>query len=68
MRSFTGEVLREAGYRVLTAADGTEAIEVAPQARGTIDLLVTDVGMPGFGGVGLADALLREVRALLDSA
>jgi len=45
------------GYRVLDAANGRAAIEIAGQHEGTIDLLVTDVIMPGMTGKELADGL-----------
>jgi PAS domain S-box-containing protein len=49
------------GYRVLTAADADEALAVvAEQGSGTIDVLVSDVVLPGRSGPEVAD----EVRAL----
>jgi CheY-like chemotaxis protein len=47
-------VLESAGYRVLTARDGVEAVEVL-RARGeAVDLLITDVTMPRMSGHELA--------------
>jgi DNA-binding NtrC family response regulator len=43
-------LLRDNGYQVLTASDGSEAIEVAQQSSGPIHLLLTDVVMPGMNG------------------
>lgn len=54
-------VLENAGYTVLEAGDGTEAIRVGEQHSGAIDLLVTDIGMPGMSGHKVVDAL-REAR------
>jgi CheY-like chemotaxis protein len=49
--------LKENGYSVLTAADGSEAQQVAAQALGPIHLLLTDVVMPGINGRVLAERL-----------
>ncbi len=55
VRTFTEEVLEELGYRVLTAADGPAALQVLAEHPG-IDLLFTDVGLPGrLNGRQLAD-------------
>ena len=50
-------VLQSRGYNVLVAGDGTDAIRVIETHRRPIDLLVTDVVMPGMDGRDLADAL-----------
>ena len=52
--------LKENGYHVLTAADGTEAQQVAAQFSGPIHLLLTDVVMPGINGRVLAERLAPE--------
>lgn len=54
------ESLRELGYHVLEAAGGEHALRLAEQFGGRIDLLVTDVVMPGMSGV----ALSKRFRAL----
>jgi CheY-like chemotaxis protein len=54
IRDLIVEVLRELGYRALEAADGTAGLKVL-QSRKRIDLLVTDVGLPGVNGRQLAD-------------
>ena len=54
------DVLRDHGYKVLTARDGAEALRMARQQGGLIDLLVTDVVMPGMRGQVLAKELLRR--------
>ena len=46
--------LRSAGYRVVEAADGLQAAELCRQHEGPLDLLVTDVVMPGLSGPQLA--------------
>lgn len=57
VRSLVRLVLSRAGYTVLTAADGEEAIDVAAAHEGEIDLLLTDVVMPRMGGTELASRL-----------
>jgi signal transduction histidine kinase/ActR/RegA family two-component response regulator len=66
----TAETLQDAGFDVVTAATGAEALEVLRSDPG-IDLLFTDVMMPGgLDGVGLAEAGLKarpELKVLLTS-
>ena len=50
-------VLQTYGYKVLAASNGKEALRLVEKRSGGIDLLVTDVVMPGMGGPELADAL-----------
>lgn len=52
--SMLGSVLEEAGYQVRTAANSIEA-QAQINTEGTIDLLLTDVGLPGLNGRQLAD-------------
>ena len=55
--AFAAAVLEGAGYRVLTASGGEEAIEIAAQYRDPIHLLMTDAVMPGMKGADLARRL-----------
>ncbi len=57
VRQFAEEVLREAGHEVFAAADGNEALALASRDAAQIDVLVTDVVMPGLNGIELADRL-----------
>jgi two-component system, cell cycle sensor histidine kinase and response regulator CckA len=56
LRKLTRDVLQEFGYTVLEVADASQALEMARKSR-AIDLLLTDVIMPGMSGPALADAL-----------
>jgi CheY-like chemotaxis protein len=60
VRELVVEVLRDLGYAPLQASDGKSGLRVIETA-GTIDLLVTDIGLPGLNGRQLADAA-RERR------
>ena len=57
LRRVTVRVLRGAGYEVLEAGNGAEAVEVADAYDGQIDLLLTDLVMPEVNGYELAEAL-----------
>jgi len=56
LREAAGGILESLGYRVLTAADGKEALEVYRTREG-VDLVVTDMVMPNMGGEELVRAL-----------
>ncbi|MCF7200909.1 PAS domain S-box protein [Pseudomonas oligotrophica] len=60
VRMLVIEVLRELGYRVLEASDALTAMPFIESAR-RIDLVVSDVGLPGLNGRQLAD-LARQHR------
>jgi signal transduction histidine kinase/DNA-binding response OmpR family regulator len=57
-------MLEDLGYRVLTAADGEEALAVYERHRGQIALVLTDVVMPRMGGVELFQALKAQDRGV----
>jgi signal transduction histidine kinase len=57
VRAVAVRALRSLGYTVLEAADGAAAIARCEQATGAIDLVVTDVVMPGLAGPEVARAL-----------
>jgi len=58
------EVLEARGYTVLSASDAAEALRIARDWTGALDLLVTDVVMPGMNGSQLADELCHERPAV----
>ena len=53
-------ILSEAGYRVLEAEDGEEALGALHLTRGRVDLLIIDVVMPGLDGVALAGRVWEQ--------
>ena len=53
-------VLRRAGYDVLSASGGEEALRTAREAGESIDLLLTDIVMPGMNGRELAEILRKD--------
>ena len=59
VREVAREFLGMGGYTVLEAKDGAEAIEVATRHPGSIDLLMTDMVMPGMSGRELAARLVQ---------
>lgn len=68
VRDVTCEVLQSAGYRVLSATNAAEAMRLCDQHCGAVDLLLSDVVLPGESGWTLARKLRREnpfVKSLL---
>ncbi|KPJ99710.1 MAG: hypothetical protein AMJ60_04135 [Desulfobacterales bacterium SG8_35] len=53
------EVLKPLGYKILSAASAEEALEMAASHQEKIDLLLTDVVLPGIKGQELATQLLN---------
>jgi PAS domain S-box-containing protein len=61
VRESTTEILEALGYKVQAASNGEEALLLFEKQRAEIDLLITDVVMPGMGGKMLADRA-REMK------
>ncbi len=59
VRDFIGTALSRRGYRVLTAADGPEALAICQKERGAISAVVLDVVMPLMGANELLPAIKR---------
>jgi two-component system cell cycle sensor histidine kinase/response regulator CckA len=57
VRTLTRSLLEEAGYKVIEARSGADALEVTRSYSGPIHLLLTDVVMPGLNGRDLAERL-----------
>ena len=54
VRELAIEIFQEAGYTVLDARNGAAALAICDRHAGSIDLLVTDLVMPGMNGIELA--------------
>jgi two-component system, cell cycle sensor histidine kinase and response regulator CckA len=57
VRNLVERVLTSRGYRVLSAQHGGDALQLASDGRGDIDLVLTDIVMPAMSGRELVDAL-----------
>src|SRR5450432_3170655 len=57
LRMLAGESLKRLGYEVLQAGNGLEALKIADQHPGIIDIVVTDIVMPRMGGPELVENL-----------
>ena len=60
VRNLIMTVLRRAGYQVLDAGDGEDAVEKLKSSAAPVHLLVTDFLMPGMNGVELAAAARKQ--------
>jgi signal transduction histidine kinase/ActR/RegA family two-component response regulator len=69
--SATQRLLERRGYRVLTAASGADALHVAQNVDGAIDVVVLDLRMPGMSGAEAFDPLRAahpDARVIVSSA
>jgi two-component system cell cycle sensor histidine kinase/response regulator CckA len=57
VRQIARRILQSHGYTVLEARNGNEALQILKQQRGPIDLMLTDLVMPGLNGRELASRL-----------
>src|SRR5713101_4096741 len=60
IRNVTRRVLQSAGYFVMAANDGEEALNISRQYPGTIHALLSDVNMPNLDGLELREQILVE--------
>jgi CheY-like chemotaxis protein len=70
VRELARRILHSRGYNVLVAMDGPSAIEMVEHSQQHIDLLLTDVIMPGLNGQDVAErvrALRPDIRVLFMS-
>ncbi len=59
VRAVAERALGRFGYRVLAASRGEDAVRIAGEHDGAIDLLLTDIMMPGMNGVEVAASVAR---------
>ncbi len=64
VRTLLCEVLEREGYQVLSCSHPREGIEVSLRHNGRIDLLLTDVVMPGMNGRDMANEILQSLPDL----
>jgi two-component system, cell cycle sensor histidine kinase and response regulator CckA len=67
---FVSGILNEGRYKILTAANGSEAVQQSVDYKGAIDLLLSDFQMPGMSGVEVATQMTSkrpELKVLLMS-
>jgi two-component system cell cycle sensor histidine kinase/response regulator CckA len=57
VRQLVAEILETSGYTVMQAGDGPSALELLRRHSGKLDLLLTDVVMPGMSGPEVAQAV-----------
>jgi len=70
LRAFVTYVLAQEGYSVLSASNAEEALVLAANRGASIQVLLTDVEMPGIGGLALVGKLSRmlpQVRPIFMS-
>jgi CheY-like chemotaxis protein len=64
VRGLAAKVLKDYGYRVFEAADGAKALALVEGFSGLIDLLLTDVVLPGMNGRELAECIRKLIPAV----
>lgn len=62
IRHMTSRVIRDAGWDVVTAKDGVEALEILGRSPRMPDVILTDIEMPRMGGFELASAVTEDPR------
>jgi two-component system cell cycle sensor histidine kinase/response regulator CckA len=60
VRRTATEILVSTGYRVLAAPSGVDALRIATELKGRLDLLLTDVVMPGMTGPELTRQFISQ--------
>jgi two-component system cell cycle response regulator CpdR len=65
LRAMCARGLTMSGHEVMTACDGSEALDVLKREGGQFDLLLTDIRMPIMDGIALALAAARDFPDLV---
>jgi two-component system, cell cycle sensor histidine kinase and response regulator CckA len=60
VRTLVRRLLEMRGYRVSTAENGQQALEVLEREAGAIDLLLTDIVMPRMDGIALCERVAAQ--------
>jgi CheY-like chemotaxis protein len=60
LRAIISRALVDAGYHVLEADEGTEALELIQHPENHVGLVISDIRMPGMDGYELADRLTQR--------
>ena len=64
IRTLVRRILVNQGYQVVEACDAESALAACRRAKGKIDLLLTDIKMPGMDGIELASSLTASYPAI----
>lgn len=70
LREILLESLKDEGYNVLSAVDGTDALRMYNEHKDSIVLVITDLGMPNMGGEELYERLKKinpEIKVIVSS-
>ena len=70
VRSTAAQIIQAAGFKVLTASDGAEALAEFDRTQGRIDLTILDLNMPGMSGESAFERIRKqwpEARVVISS-
>jgi|SRR5579871_603602 len=59
VRAYVSNILRRAGFQLIEASDGADALDQVQQKAQPIDLLLTDIRMPRMDGIALARSIIE---------
>ena len=64
VRRVTTRILTSQGYKIIEASSGEQALDISSRLKQKVDLLLTDVIMPGISGKSLADTLKKQTPSI----